>query len=580
MSAKFALIVANSRYDDPRFAALVTPGQDAGELAAVLEAGEIGGFTQVRALVDQAEPLLRREIARFFRNKAKDDLLLLYFSGHGVLDEHGLLYFAAHDTEHELLEASALPAAFVRQQMDNSSSRRQVLVLDCCHSGAFGRGAKGAAGAGVNTAARFDVEGYGRAVLTASDATQYAWEGEQVRGQPQASLFTRFLVQGLRSGQADADGDGQVTLDEWYDYAYRAVVQATPKQKPQKFVDRGQGQLLIARSPRGVTRPGALPPELEAALLDTRAFVRLGAVDELGRLLPGGDPALALAARLALERLLEDDSRRVLEAARGLLEGAPPPVGAPAWPTGLPSKPALTLAPGVSLELLRISASEFLMGSADDDQDADSDEKPQHSLYLDEYWIGKYPVTNAQFEAFVKAMGYRTTAEEQGESYTWTGSKWETVKGACWKHPSGPKSDLRGRAEHPVVHVSWDDAVAFCEWASEVAKREVRLPSEAEWEKAARGTDGRLYPWGDEPPDERRCNFAMNVKSTTPVGQYSPQGDSPYGCADMAGNVWEWTRSLWGKNLESPDYKYPYDPGDGREDMGSRDWRVLRGGAF
>lgn len=177
------------------------------------------------------------------------------------------------------------------------------------------------------------------------------------------------------------------------------------------------------------------------------------------------------------------------------------------------------------------------------------DEMPQHKVVLAEYLIGKYPVTSAQYRAFVQAAGHR--------------------KPDHWSQGAIPP----GKEQHPVVNVSWDDAMAFCQWASQASGRVVRLPSEAAWEKAARGVDGHIWPWGDRPPDETRCNFADNIKDTTPVGQYSPQGDSPYGCADMAGNVWEWTSSI---------YKgYPYDAEDGREGLESRAHRrVVRGGSF
>jgi formylglycine-generating enzyme required for sulfatase activity len=189
----------------------------------------------------------------------------------------------------------------------------------------------------------------------------------------------------------------------------------------------------------------------------------------------------------------------------------------------------------------------FLMGSNKGrDPQAFDDELPQHEVTLPGYWIGRCPVTVAQFRAFVEASGHR---------------------------PADPGS-LKGPGDHPVILVTWHEALAFCRWLSERAGLPVTLPSEAEWEKAARGTDGHVYPWEDEPPDEGRCNFGNRVGETTPVGRYSPQGDSPYGCADMAGNVWEWTRSL--------DREYPYDPGDGREDLeaGQGALRVLRGGAF
>jgi formylglycine-generating enzyme required for sulfatase activity len=199
-------------------------------------------------------------------------------------------------------------------------------------------------------------------------------------------------------------------------------------------------------------------------------------------------------------------------------------------------------------QMVLIPAGDFLMGSDPSvDQDAYDDEQPQHPLSLPDYYLAKTPLTNAQYAAFVQATGH-----QQPEH--WEGGK-------------PPK----GKEDHPVVNVSWHDAVAYCNWLSEVTGRPYRLPSEAEWEKGARGTDGRLYPWGNQ-WDAERCNsFEGDKGDTTPVGAY-PQGASPYGLLDMAGNVWEWTRSV--------DKSYPYDPDDGRENLEAKGLRVLRGGAF
>jgi formylglycine-generating enzyme required for sulfatase activity len=198
--------------------------------------------------------------------------------------------------------------------------------------------------------------------------------------------------------------------------------------------------------------------------------------------------------------------------------------------TGGPSLSNIARHEKTGIELIRIPAGPFLYG----------DDKRQ--IELPEYWIGRAPVTNAQFARFVRATNYKTTAEKEGFGGAWTGSRWELVNGADWWHPGGPKTSIDGKDDHPVVLVSWDDAQAFCDWAGLV------LPSEEQWEKAARGTDGRLWPWGNEPPTDKHCNFNMNVKGTTPTGKYSPKGDSPYGCADMAGNVWETTGSWYKKN--------------------------------
>lgn len=214
------------------------------------------------------------------------------------------------------------------------------------------------------------------------------------------------------------------------------------------------------------------------------------------------------------------------------------------------------------------------MGSnIDQDPDTESDELPQHKLYLPEYQISRVPVTVAQFEQFIKATGYKTTAERKGSASVWNDFEWNDVWGANWEYPLGLGSDVKSKVDHPVTCVSWFDTQEFCRWAK------VRLPSEAEWEKAARSSDGRIYPWGNELQDDEYCNFDMNINDTTPVNKYH-KGASFYGVLDMAGNVWEWTSSQWGSDWKKPDFGYPYNPHDGREDLHTAGFYVLRGGSF
>ncbi|MCI5140456.1 MAG: hypothetical protein D3909_01720, partial [Candidatus Electrothrix sp. ATG1] len=218
------------------------------------------------------------------------------------------------------------------------------------------------------------------------------------------------------------------------------------------------------------------------------------------------------------------------------------------------------------LGFVAIPAGEFLMG--DDEYERG---KPQHSVRLEQYLIGRYPVTVDQFRCFVTAT----------------------------KHtPSSPRS-LEGIANHPVKYVSWYDAMAYCAWLDQELRSstetsvvlaellqqswQVGLPSEAEWEKAARGEDGRTYPWGNEEADAERANYEKTgVSSTSTVGCF-PCGASPYGLEECAGNVLEWTRSLWGEDWDKPEFIYPYDPADERrqnEDAGENVKRILRGWGY
>jgi len=249
-----------------------------------------------------------------------------------------------------------------------------------------------------------------------------------------------------------------------------------------------------------------------------------------------------------------------------------------AVPTMVPVAVETQTRPQDGMVMVCVPAGEFLMGSAARASGANANEKPQHTVYLDTFWIDRTEVTVAQFRAFVQSSGYQTSAEKQGWAYAWVESakEWQKVNGADWQHPFGPGSSAE--EDHPVVQVSWVDAMAYCEWAGG------SLPTEAQWEKAARGTDGRTYPWGNVFDGtwlnycDARCesgdrDFDDGYRYTAPVGSY-PAGISPYGALDMAGNVWEWTADRYDE-----DY-YADSPAQNPAGPESGQYRVLRGGSW
>ncbi len=320
MSGKFALIIGNTEYTDPGLAQLTAPGKDAEDFARVLKDTEIGAFDDVVTLLNQPEYVVREAIDDFFNQKMPDDLLVLYFSGHGVRDELGALYLAVKNTTRTKLRATGIKSDYIREAMDQSRSRRQVLVLDCCNSGAFAQGTKAEIGGSVGTKSAFE-GGYGRVILTASDSTQFAWEGDKVIGQTDNSLFTHFLVEGLE-GEADLDGDGRITVDELYDYSYERVRLATPKQTPSKFSSKQQGEIVLRQSIRiEDIKPIALADDILDEIEDTRLYVREAAVQKLEKILKGKNIGLARLARDELERMAkEDDSKTINRKASQALE--------------------------------------------------------------------------------------------------------------------------------------------------------------------------------------------------------------------------------------------------------------------
>ena len=281
---------------------------------------------------------------------------------------------------------------------------------------------------------------------------------------------------------------------------------------------------------------------------------------------------LLFAGIAAAEGVIGNRADQLVQALLEQLSGAVKQFATPPAAHGLNAEPLLIALPALNfrMQLVRVPAGEFLMGSDKTvDANAWNNELPQHWVYLDEYLIGKYPVTVAQFATFVAATGYRTEYERRNDDWT-------------WQCPRGKGSDVRSKQQHPVTCVTWNDAVAFCEWLAKQTGSRVSLPTEAEWEKAARWDAAkriaRIWPWGNR-FDARKANTNEGgMRDTTSVGTYSADGgDSPFGCADMAGNVWEWCADWY----NADEYKHrahtvlrnPAGPVSGT-------WRVMRGGSY
>ncbi len=260
---RLALIVATSSYEDEGLARLVSPAHDATALAGVLSDPAIAGFA-VSTLLDAPSGQISRTIEGFAADRDRGDLLLLYLSCHGLKDEQGRLYFAARDTRRDRLRSTGVSAGFVNDVLFDCRSRRKVLLLDCCYSGAFARGLSVKADPSVHTGDHFDASGL--VVLTASDATQYAFEGDNLIGRAAPSIFTASLTRGLQTGAADIDGDGLVSVDDVYEYARRQLAEQPRPQSPRKWEFDVGGTIVLARSPTAAEPAASIPAGRPAGL--------------------------------------------------------------------------------------------------------------------------------------------------------------------------------------------------------------------------------------------------------------------------------------------------------------------------
>ena len=267
---RYALLLAVGQYMDPALSRLRAPGVDAVALRDLLADPEVGGF-HVTSVFDEKAHAMRLAVEDFLADRSPSDVVLVYLSCHGLVDLRRRLYFAARDTVKNRLASSGVEAHWLLEQLEDCRARRQVVILDCCFSGAFAQGAKGDTDLGLGE--RLMGEGRGRVVLTASRGSEYSFEGDPLEGAAaQGSVFTGALVRGIVSGAADLDSDGYISVDDAYAYAFEQVRSAGAQQTPQRWLYGAEGSIVLARAPGAVgtttthspTGPADVPPAAAA----------------------------------------------------------------------------------------------------------------------------------------------------------------------------------------------------------------------------------------------------------------------------------------------------------------------------
>lgn len=397
----------------------------------------------------------------------------------------------------------------------------------------------------------------------------------------------------------------------------RALLTADPDWWREVFL-LGVGKIRLGSLGGAVGVVGALlPAEVKYTKKPTEADWQIAALAgqallelRLAERAPGEVRFDALTDRVRrwLVRIVEDGRlapRRRLEA--GDVLGA---LGDPRFDSRFLHLPAFFHGrPEPFLGFVEVPAGPFRMGSEPDDREAWADERPAHTLDLPRFWIARYPVTNAQYRHFLAEGGYDREEFWTQQGWAWRNgaepdfSPLKNFSDQDWvrrykewvlarkdrSQPFFSEDPQWGTPTRPVVGVTWFEAMAFARWLDARLRAlrpdlipsgyVIRLPTEAEWEKAARGPQGLRWPWGNDWKEDRANSSELDLGETSPVGVF-PKGRSPCGALDLAGNVWEWTHSLWGMDILKPDFGYPYRAGDGREQEDADGARVLRGGSW
>ncbi len=539
------------------------------------------------------------------RDRQKDDLVLFYFSGHGIVDESNKLFLGTPSTRKEgnkIVKPTTVAATYLQDAMNDSKSQHQVLIFNCCFSGAFAQGMTVMDDGSVNL--KSQLGGKGRAILTSSSSTQFSFQPDG-----EMSIYTRYLVEGIETGAADRDGDRKISVDELHEYAALKVSQESPNMTPAFYPVEQGGKIYIAKVAQAKDDPRLVyRRELESRIMDGKWSIAARRLLDSLRIrleLSEGDaeqikgdvlkPILAKVRKLEeYEELLKemlaernppttqelkdlrdyqkdhlrlrDEDVADIDRKYGLAVVASPIIVTPKEadkPKKESNSLVLDLPNGVKLELIDIPAGSFSMGS-----DEYHDEKPIHKVTFQAFKFGKYPITQKQYLAVMgnNPSNFQDNAFKIGK-YSITQKQFLALMG---NNPS----NFQDNENLPVERVTWDNAIAFCKKLSAMVGQTVKLPSEAQWEYACRGGSTGKYCFGDDVNQlEKYAWYDKNSGSKThPIGEKLANS---WGLHDMHGNVLEWCEDIWHEN-----YKGAPTDGSAWLNAGEQNSRSIRGGSW